>query len=108
MGLDQEGLRLKIRYAADAQISLHLPHIPVKFGPEGGIFDIVDRTVETVLTIRRHTAPPRPQMGMIVNTVKKFKYAVSFCCYTKKSTHRCSLSKSYDPLLLYVKVYIIS
>ena len=44
--------------------------IPVKFSPERGIFNVVDRAAESAVSINGHPAPPCAQMGMVVDTEK--------------------------------------
>ena len=76
MRLDQKGLRLKIRDTADPQISLHLSHVPVKFGPERRILDVVDSPVKPVRSVGRHSASSGSQVRMVIDSVKQFQYTI--------------------------------
>ena len=62
VGAGDEGLRLKIRNAPDTHVSAHFLHVVLKLRAEGAVFDIVDRTVETVLTVYDHTCPAGSEM----------------------------------------------
>ena len=91
VGTDDQGLGLKIRDTADAQLAFHASDFFVKFCSERGIFDIMNRSVETQISvIDRHAGTPCAQMRMIVCTEIQVKHTIRLGSYSKKSTHRCS------------------
>ena len=91
MGAHQQWLGLVVRDTADAQVSLHLLHIPVKFSTERGVLDIVNGTVKAVLSVDGHAATACSQVGMIICSEKQVKQTVALGSDTKKSSHRLSL-----------------
>ena len=88
MGTHHQRLGLKIRNAADADISLHLIEILVKFCPKRSIFNIMYRPVEALFfAIDHHACSPGSQMGMVIRSEIQVKDTILLGCNTKKSAH---------------------
>ena len=63
MGTNDQRLRFVVRNASDSHRSMHDIDIFIKFCTERGIFNIVDRPVETVLfVVDGHTGTSGSQM----------------------------------------------
>ena len=71
MGLDQQGLRFVVGNAADAEISLQLLQIPVKFRAEGRVLDVYKRQV-----LRRELAVV--QCGVVAALSQQFLVVSNF------------------------------
>ena len=91
-GTEQKGLRLIIRNTSDSHISLHGPHISVKFCTERRVLNVVDGTVKSMFSVNSHTSAACSQMRMVIHSVKKLQYTVILRCYSKKSAHNALLS----------------
>ena len=77
MGPHEQRLRVGIADAADAAATLEILQILFKFGPERGIFNIVDLALKAdLLVVDDHAAPPCTQVRMIVHAEKYIQYAV--------------------------------
>ena len=77
MGPDDQRLGFEIGNTADPELSLHLQNILVKFRPEVGCLDVVNRTVKALyFVVDSHSCPARTQMRVIISTVKQIKNAV--------------------------------
>ena len=58
VGAHDQRLRLVIRYAADAQVALHVVDIPLELGAEGRVLDVVDGALKAALPMYHHAAAP--------------------------------------------------
>ena len=62
VGPDQQGLGVCVADAANAAATLEGGHILLKFGAEGGVFNVVNLPLKPpVLVIDHHTAPAVPR-----------------------------------------------
>ena len=76
MGADNQGLGIRVADAPDAHGALHFQAVPLKFGAEGRIFDVVDGPLDPLIRENRHAAPARAEMGMIIGAEEQIHHAV--------------------------------
>ena len=93
VGAHDQRLGLVIGDAADAHVALHVVDIPLKLGAEGGVFDVVDGSLEAVLTVDDHAATAGAQVRVVIGAKEQVKHAVVLQRHAKESTH---CSRSFD------------
>ena len=94
MGPHQQGLGVRVADAADAAVAVELGDILLKFGPEGGVLNIVDLALEAVLLIvYDHASPAGAQVGVVVHAEKDVEHAIPLGdCSEKSAQNRFLLS----------------
>ena len=89
----QQRLRLAVRNAPDADVSLHLVKIAFEFGAEGGIFDVMDGAVEPAFPVDRHAPAPCAEVRMVIRSEKEIENAVLFRNNSEKAAQNVNLRK---------------
>ena len=84
---DKDGLRLKIRNAADAELALKLVQLMLKLCAERAFLYAVYGLAELPVTVNRHTRAARTEVRMIVNAEKKIERAAFLRSNSEKTTH---------------------
>ena len=88
MGTHDQRLRIGVADAADAERARHFVHIPLKFGAERGILDVVNGPFKAGLgVVYRQAAPSRAQMGVVIHPEKQIGNAVVAGCHAKNAAH---------------------
>ena len=88
VGAHQQGLGVRVADAADAALPVEIRQVVFKLGAEGGIFNVVNLTLETVFTvIHDHTGPAGAQVGVIVRTEENVQYRVAPGYGAEKAAH---------------------
>ncbi len=88
MGAHQQGLGIRIADAADARPPVERGKILLELGAEGGVFNVVDLPVETLLPIvDGHAAPASAQVGVVVRAEEHIQHHVPLGNRTKKTAH---------------------
>ena len=75
---DDQGLRLKIGNAADAQVTPHMMNVVIEFGTERRVLNIVDGPVEALFPVHRQTGAARSQVGVVIRAEKQIENAIFF------------------------------
>ena len=89
VGAHQQGLGVRVADAADAAAAVELGDVLFKLGPEGGVLDVVDLTLEAALPVVDDHAPPAgAQVGVVVHAEEHVQHAVLLGDGSKKSAQR--------------------
>ena len=88
MAADQQGLGIRIGDTANTHAAVHFIQVTFKFRTEGGIFDVMDLTLEAGFRIiEGKTTAFCSQVGMVVRTKENIILAVFAGNSPKKTTH---------------------
>ena len=93
VGAHNEGLRLIVGNTSDAEIAVHLLDIIRKLGAERAVLNVVDGTVEAVLSVNSHAAAAGAEVGVIIRAEEEIKDTIFLECRCKDTAHRTFLSK---------------
>ena len=89
----QQGLRLAVRDAADAEGAVHRLEIAFELRAEGCVFNVVDGAVEPVFAVNGHPPAPGAEVRVVVRSEKQVEYAVFFRCNAEKAAQIVCLRK---------------
>ena len=93
-GADHQRLGVRVADAADAGAAVEASQILLEFGPEGGVLNGMNLTLESVLPVEHdHAATPGAQMGVIVHAEENVERRVPLRDRAKKSAHKGVLLK---------------
>ena len=85
----QQGLGVGIGDTAQTGLAVHGVHIFLKLGAEGGIFNVVNLTLEALFrVINSHTTPLGTQVGVVVGSEEHIVFTVIAGHSSEEATHR--------------------
>jgi hypothetical protein len=87
MGVHHDRLCVRVAYDPDAEGSPEFVQVFAELGPEVGVLDVVDGTMEEIVLKGYHTGAFRAEVGMVVYAIKKVGIARSVRDNTEKTAH---------------------